>query len=193
MAGSNSIQELCRQLGNVIKQHPFPHSAALSSQGPLAGGSPQRCGQHSCRASAPTREDQGGAPWLASLSVQGGPQGEDTLDPSFSARTSPLLGSCSRGCRWRAPAWGTRVRKSLGKGPVVAAAVTAPVLLRCPADATRAEGHGGLPRGCAERRPPTHRLPGRCPRRLTGAVEEAREDGERRARAGRMCCLTLRG
>lgn len=26
-----------------------------------------------------------------------------------------------------------------------------------------------------------------------GVVEEAREDGEQRARASRMCCLTLRG
>lgn len=53
-----------------------------------------------------------------------------------------------------------------------------------------AEGLGGV---CAETRLPTHRLPGRCPRRFTGAVEEAQEDGERRACACRMCCLTLHG
>lgn len=51
-----------------------------------------------------------------------------------------------------------------------------------------AEGIGGI---CAETRLPTHRLPGRCLWRFTRAVEEAREDGERRACACRMCCLTL--
>lgn len=84
------------------------------------------------------KKKQGEEPCHAPPSVQGGLQGDDILDPSSSARTSLLLVSCSQGYRWRAPAWGTPVCRSMGKGPrlcpVVAAAVAAsmPGVLQMP-------------------------------------------------------------
>lgn len=195
MAGSNSIQELYRQLENVIKQHPSPHSAAPPSQGPSAG-SPQGCGQQSCRSFAPPEKTKAGR-LGTSPSAQGGPQGDDTLDPSPSACASALLGAAAGaaagGLQPEAPEY-----TGAGEGTQAVPSGScsghrnraAPGVLLMSPGRRAAEGIGGV---CAETRLPTHRLPGRCPRRFSRAVEEAREDGERRACACRMCCLTLHG